>query len=71
MVIYSPDWTNIWFSFILLSVNLFRHPTLMEHGLYFDQLIFSVFVFVGASDHLPPADFLHTYCTLLTVTLRG
>ena len=34
MVLYSPDWTNIRFSFILLTVNLFRHPTLIEHGLY-------------------------------------
>ena len=23
MVFYSPDWTNIWYSFILLTVNLF------------------------------------------------
>ena len=34
MVLYSPDWTNIGFSFILLTVILFRHPTLIEHGLY-------------------------------------
>ena len=27
MVLYSPDWTNIGFSFILPTVNLFRHPT--------------------------------------------
>ena len=33
MVQYLPDWTNIGFSFILLTVNLFRHPTLIEHGL--------------------------------------
>ena len=25
MVLYSPDWTNTGFSFILLTVNLFRH----------------------------------------------
>ena len=37
MVLYSPDWTNIGFSFILLTVNLFRHPTLVEHGLYMIQ----------------------------------
>ena len=34
MELNSPDWTNIGFSFILLTVNLFRHPTLIEHGLY-------------------------------------
>ena len=34
MVLYSPDWTNSGVSFILLAVNLFRHPTLIEHGLY-------------------------------------
>ena len=34
MVVYSLDWTNIGFSFILLTVNLFRHPILIEHGLY-------------------------------------
>ena len=35
MVLYSPDWTNIiGFYFILLTVNLFRHSTLIEHGLY-------------------------------------
>ena len=33
MVLHSPDWTNIGFSFILLTVNLFRHLTLIEHGL--------------------------------------
>ena len=33
MVLYSPDWTTIGFSFILLTVNLFRHSTLIEHGL--------------------------------------
>ena len=33
MVLYSPDWTNIGFSFILLTVYLFRHPTLMENAL--------------------------------------
>ena len=34
MVLYSPDRTNIGFSFILLAVNLFRHHTLIEHRLY-------------------------------------
>ena len=34
MVLYSPDWTIIGFSFILLAVNPFRHSTLIEHGLY-------------------------------------
>ena len=34
MELYSPDLTNIRFSFILLTVNMFRHPTLIEHGLY-------------------------------------
>ena len=26
------NWTNIGVSFVLLTVNLFRHPTLIEHG---------------------------------------
>ena len=34
MVLYSPDWINTGFSFIRLTVNLFRHPTLIEHGHY-------------------------------------
>ena len=34
IVLYSPDWTNTGFSFILLTVNLFRHSTLTEQGLY-------------------------------------
>ena len=34
MVLYSPDWTDKGFSFILLAVNLFRHPTLIVQGLY-------------------------------------
>ena len=38
MVLYSPDWTNIGFSFILLTVNPFRHLTLIEHGLYIFKL---------------------------------
>ena len=37
MVLYSPERTNIGFSFILLTVNLLRHPTLIEHGLYLIQ----------------------------------
>ena len=41
MILYSPDWINIGFSFILLTVNPFRHSTLNEHGLYF-------LLFVGA-----------------------
>ena len=42
MALYSPDWTNIRFSFIFLTVNLFRHPTLIEHGLYsFSKWIYS------------------------------
>ena len=40
MVLYSPDWTNkiIWFSFILLAVNLFRHPTSIENGYKFTSV---------------------------------
>ena len=34
MALYLPDWTNIGFSFMLLTVNLFRHPTHIEHGIY-------------------------------------
>ena len=34
MVRYSPDWIHIGFTFILLTANLFRHPTLIEHELY-------------------------------------
>ena len=34
MVLYSPGWTNIGFSFILLTVNLFRHLSLIERGPY-------------------------------------
>ena len=34
MVLYSHNWTNIGFSFIILTVNLFCHPTLIKHGLY-------------------------------------
>ena len=33
-MLYSPDWTNTGFSFILLTVNPFRHSTLTEQGLY-------------------------------------
>ena len=38
MVLYSPDWTNTGFSFILLTVNPFRHSTLTEHGLYLPNM---------------------------------
>ena len=34
MVLYPPDWTNIGFYFIFLTVNPFCHSTLIEHGLY-------------------------------------
>ena len=30
IVLYSPHWKNIGVSFILLTVNLFRHPTLLS-----------------------------------------
>ena len=40
MVLHSPDWTNIGFSFILLTVNLFCHPTLIEQRLY--SVVYSV-----------------------------
>ena len=43
MVLYSPDRTNIGFSSILISVNLFRHFTHIKHGLYF-AYIFSFFL---------------------------
>ena len=33
-MLYSPEWTNTGVSFILLTVNLFRHSTLIEQGLY-------------------------------------
>ena len=33
MVFYSPDLTNSVFSFILLTVNLFRRHTLIGRGL--------------------------------------
>ena len=42
MVLYSPDWTNIGFSFVLLTVTLFRHPALIEHGLYHKILEFII-----------------------------
>ena len=38
-MLYSPDWTNTWFSFILQTVNLFRHSTLTEQGLYLTLLV--------------------------------
>ena len=34
MVLYSPDWIKIAFSFIPLAENLFQYSTLIEHGLY-------------------------------------
>ena len=40
MVLYSPDWTNIGFSFINLTVNLFHYSTLIEQGLYLHILHF-------------------------------
>ena len=42
-MVYSPDWTNTGFSFILLTVNLFRHSTLIEQGylrLLLDEVLF-------------------------------
>ena len=38
MVLYLSDRTNIGFSFIFLTVNLFRHATLIEHGLFWSIL---------------------------------
>ena len=31
MVLYLPDWTNIGFSVILLTANLFCHPTFYSY----------------------------------------
>ena len=33
MVLYSPDWINRGFSFIFLTVNIFRIPTLIQQGI--------------------------------------
>ena len=33
LVLYSPDCTNTGFSFILLYVNLFCHPTVIKQGI--------------------------------------
>ena len=38
MVLFSPDWTNIGFSFILLYVNLFHHPTTLIDYIICDHL---------------------------------
>ena len=50
MVLYSSDWTNTGFSFILLTVNLFRHSTLTEQGLYlntFARVLLSVATYIS------------------------
>ena len=49
MVLYSPDWTNTGFSFILLNVNLFRHSTLTEQRLY-SYLSESLYLSVDATN---------------------
>ena len=45
MVRFSPDWTYIGFSFIRLTVNLFRHLILIEHGLYRDPTMMTLLSF--------------------------
>ena len=50
MVLYSPDWTHIGCSFRLLTVNLFRHPTLIEHGLYSQIVWFYVVCFMQINE---------------------
>ena len=39
MALYSPDWIKTGFAFIFLTVNLFRHPTLIEQGLYYVHIL--------------------------------
>ena len=46
MVLNSPDWTNIRFSFILLIVNLFRHPTLIVLPRSNDNVYICLFVHI-------------------------
>ena len=55
MVLYSPDWTNTGFSFILITVNLFRHSTLTEQGLYLNSL--SCYVVYKYRQILPTEEF--------------
>ena len=41
-VLYSPDWTHTGFSFIILTVNLFCHPTVIQHRLYFKFMCLNI-----------------------------
>ena len=50
MVLYLSDWTNIGFSFIFLTVNLFRHSTIIEHGLYLIHLETLLNTFANKAD---------------------
>ena len=43
-MLYSPDWTHTGVPFILLTVYLFRHSTLIEEGLYLNFSYFTVFL---------------------------
>ena len=36
-MVNSPNWTNTGLSIVLISVNLFRHPTLIEHNIVLDH----------------------------------
>ena len=66
MVLYSPDWTNTGFSFILLTVNLFRHSTLTEQGLYTLQNTETLFTNNNVTNEEGPFDFIYFmfYCSL-------
>ena len=56
MVLYLPDWTNRGVSFILQTVNLFRHYTLFEHGLLWLIRISTVNIYIFQSKPLVNLD---------------
>ena len=41
--LYSPDWANTCFSFIFLTVNLFRHPKLSSKSLHSTVYLFGLY----------------------------
>ena len=52
MVLYSPDWTNVGRSFIILIVNLFPHPTLMCYTcvVWYNEYIPRIVLDCGSSE---------------------
>ena len=70
-MLYSPNWTNTGFSFILLTVNLFRHSTLTEQGLYWLRTSVVIHVYKARARRNGYRMFISVYILRFCMSLKS